>query len=468
VPFPTDIRVLEVEPFFQYEQARTPLKFGGVVMNGALYCHVRTRVENRAGQVAEGWGAIFLADAWAWPQIQAGHETAEKLMGDFVVAWCRHVESIDEFAHPIDISWRLEPDMMPLAERICREAEVDETMPRMAALVSASPVDAALHDAFGNAANIDVYQGYGPEHMPHDLSTLLGPKFTGRYIADYLKPLPKWIDAFHLVGGLDKLTQAEITAEDPQDDFPVSLDEWIRFEGLHCLKVKLRGNDLDWDLERMLAVVSIAREEHAKLGADNHRIGELTLTADTNEMCDSPQYMVELLQKLRERDVRAFDSLLYVEQPCERDLRRRMIDVRELAAIKPVIVDEALASLEDLQLALELGYSGAALKSCKCQSAELVIAAKLSELGLLLAVQDLTNPGIALLHSAGLAGRLGTIRGVESNSRQFYPATSEPERRVHPGFYRLNKGRINTSTLGGSGLGYRWDEIGRQLAKEVV
>ena len=58
-----------------------------------------------------------------------------------------------------------------------------------------------------------------------------------------------------------------------------------------------------------------------------------------------------------------------------------MLDVRKLAAIKPVIVDEALASLEDLELALELGYSGAALKSCKCQSEELVIAARLTEHG---------------------------------------------------------------------------------------
>jgi L-alanine-DL-glutamate epimerase-like enolase superfamily enzyme len=328
----------------------------------------------------------------------------------------------------------------------------------MAALVSASPADAALHDAFGNAAGIDVYQGYGPQYMDHDLSMWLGPKFTGRYISDYLRPLDRWVDAFHLVGGLDKLTESEIASDDPVDDLPVSLDQWIRYEGLHCLKVKLRGNDLAWDLDRMLAVVAVAREQHRTLG-----VHELWLTADTNEMCESPEYMVELLEKLRQRDAQAFGSLLYVEQPCERDLRRRMFDVRELSAIKPVIVDEALASLDDLELALELGYSGAALKSCKCQSEELVVAAKLTELGLPFAVQDLANPGIALLHSVGLAGRLNTIRGVESNSRQFYPVTSDPERRVHPGVYRLENGRIDTSTICGTGLGYCWNEIARKI-----
>jgi len=454
----TDIRILELEPHFTLEKYRTPLKFGGVVMDNVIYCHVRALVENRAGQRAEGWGAIFISDVWAWPTIAAGHTVGEQLMKDYAIEYCKLAADVDEYAHPIDIFWQLESQMMPLAERVCQARNIDEAMPRMATLVCASPTDAALHDAFGNAAGIDVYQGYGADHMQHDLSQLLGSRFEGRYISDYLHPLDKKVDAFHLVGGLDKLTEAEITADDPEDGIPVSLDQWVRYEGLHCLKVKLRGNDLAWDLERLLNVVAVTREEHAKLG-----INELWLTGDTNEMCESPEYMIELLEKFRAADPPAFESMLYVEQPCERDLRRRMLDVRKLAEVKPVIVDEALASLEDLELALELGYSGAALKSCKCQSEELVIAARLAEYGLPLAVQDLTNPGIALLHSVGLAGRLKTIRGVETNSRQFCPGSSEPERQIHPGVYRLTAGQIDTSTIQGPGLGYRWQEIDREF-----
>ncbi len=448
----SDIRIVEVTPFFSNEKSRTPLKFGGVVMDHVVFCHVRATVENRAGKRGVGWGAIFLSDAWAWPQCAAGHAFAELRMKDYVAQWCRLVEDSMDYAHPIDHFWQLEPQMMPLAEQVAR----DRTMPRMAALVCISPVDAALHDAFGIAAGIDVYQGYGPTHMQWDLSRWLGPKFKNRYLSDYLTPLQKQVDAFHLVGALDKLTKAEITDDDPQDGLPVSLDQWIAYEGIHCLKIKLCGNDLTWDLERILSIVAVAHQEHAQLG-----IEKLWLTADANEMCETPEYLIELLKKLCENDRRAFDSLLYVEQPCERDLRRRMLDVRALAAIKPVLVDEALSSLEDLELALELGYSGAALKSCKCQSEELVLAAKLTEMGLPLAVQDLTNPGIALLQSVGLAGRLKTIRGVESNSRQFFPALNAPEQKIHPGVFRLTHGKIKTNTLRGPGLGYRWNEIGR-------
>ena len=453
----TDIRVLEAEPFFTRETPRTPLKFGSVVMGETIYCHVRVLVENRRNQRAEGWGAILLADFWAWPSHRVSHDFREQEMKELVIEWCRRVELPHEPAHPIELFFNIEPDLAPLAAELSRRHGLAEPMPRLAALICASPLDAAMHDAFGKAAGIDSYNGYGPEYIDHDLSAWLGPEFRGRYVSDYLVPMPREIDAFHLVGGLDKLTAAEITPDDPDDGLPVSLDQWIRHEGLHCLKIKLRGNDMAWDLERMMGVAAVAREEHRRLGIDG-----LWFTADSNEMCESPQYMVELLRKLNDCDSRAFESLLYIEQPCERDLQRRMLDVRELAAIKPVIVDEALSSMEDFDLAVELGYSGAALKTCKCQSAELLITAKAGSLGLALSVQDLANPGIALLQSVGLAGHLRTIRGVESNSRQFFSNTNEAERAVHPGVYHLSDGRIQTHTIRGPGLGYCWEKIGRE------
>lgn len=454
----SDVRLLQAEPHFTREPARTPMKFGGVVMTDALLCHVRAVVENRRCVRAEGWGAIFLADQWAWPQVAAGHTVAESLMRDLVVDWCRLAESDSEFRHPIDFFQEREAELQPAADRVCQAAGLTESMPRMAALISAAPLDAAVHDAFGHANRIDVYDGYGPEHMSHDLSRWLGGDFRGRYVADFLHPLRRTVDAFHLVGGLDPLTEAEQTDDAPDDGLPVTLEQWIRAERLHCLKVKLCGTDPEADLDRLQAVVAVARGEHRRLG-----IEDLWLTLDPNEMCDTPDVMTELLRRFRERDPRGFDSVLYVEQPCERDLNRRRLDVRELAMLTPVIADEALGGLDDLHTALELGYSGAALKSCKCQSEQLIMAALLTERGLPFSVQDLANPGIALLHSVGLAGRLQTIHGVESNSRQFFPSASNPERRVHPGVFRLTNGRIDTRSLSGNGLGYRWNEIGRRF-----
>ena len=53
--------------------------------------------------------------------------------------------------------------------------------------------------------------------------------------------------AWHLVGGLDALEESELTGQEPDDGYPVLLEDWIRRDGLKCLKVKLRGNDAGWD-----------------------------------------------------------------------------------------------------------------------------------------------------------------------------------------------------------------------------
>jgi len=219
--------------------------------------------------------------------------------------------------------------------------------------------------------------------------------------------------------------------------------------------VKLRGTDLDWDVDRIDEVVSIAHEEHERLG-----LSGLWFSADTNEQCDDPEYIVEMIARLKEKNPRAERELLYIEQPTERDLRKSRHDMHRLAKVKPVIIDESLMTLDDFRLALELGWSGIALKACKCQSAALIFASAAEHLRIPYTVQDLTNPGIALVQSVALAGHLRPLRGVEANSRQFFPAANEPESLVHPGVYKLHDGCIDAATITGPGIGYRWDEIG--------
>ncbi len=84
-----------------------------------------------------------------------------------------------------------------------------------------------------------------------------------------------------------------------------------------------------------------------------------------------------------------------------------------------------------------------------------------------LMVQDLTNPMLAIIPHVRLAAHAGTIRGVETNSMQFYPQASADEARVHPGLYQRRGGRLDLSTLGSTGFGYRIDEIARALPEPV-
>lgn len=455
----SDVRVVEAIPYFIEAVARTPLKFGGVVMDRLDYAQVRVEVETRGGKRGVGWGGMFLSDVWAFPDERVPHAQRLAAMREVTRRFARLLVEQNTFGHPIALYHQVEDGLRELTAATSAELGLPVPLPFLGALVSASPADAALHDAFGVANGLSTYDGYGPEFMGHDLSGYLGAEFKGKYPSDYLRKCyePK-VPVFHLVGGLDKLRRSEVDESDPKDGLPNSLEEWVERDGLFCLKVKLRGIDLEWDIARMIEVAAIGREARQRIG--EHR---LHFTADTNEMCDAPQYMVDFLERVRERDPRTFDDILYVEQPTERDLSARRFDMRPVARLKPVLVDESLTGLADFELALGLGWSGIALKACKCQSAELVLAAKAEHMGIPYAIQDLTNPALALLQSVGLAARLHPIMGVEANSHQFYPAFSEPEAAVHPGVFRRQGGVLDTRTLQGPGLGYQMGKISRPL-----
>jgi len=88
--------------------------------------------------------------------------------------------------------------------------------------------------------------------------------------------------------------------------------------------------------------------------------------------------------------------------------------------------------------------------------------------GMTLMVQDLTNPMLAQVPHFLLAAHAGTIMGVECNAMQFYPDASLPDAEVHPGLYQRRNGVLDSSTLSGSGFGYRIDEISRELPEAIV
>jgi len=325
-------------------------------------------------------------------------------------------------------------------------------MPFLGALVSASPLDHAIHDAFGNVNGIDSYRGYGPEHMSSDLSRYLGSGFKGVYPSQFLRQeyLPE-IPLFHLVGGLDLLHEEEVDKTFPRDGIPNSLDKWIERDGVFCLKVKLRGRDMVWDIERTLEVSRIYHDVRGRVRKDLP--GRPFLSADTNEQCESPEYILEYLRKLQEKKEGVFDEILYIEQPTERDLKAHRWDMRSLSNLKPVLIDESLSSIEDFRLAMDLGWSGIALKSCKCLSSDLLFIPMAELAGIPYAVQDLTNPSLAMIESVGLAARIHTIKGVEANSRQFFPKANEAAARVHPDLFHVRNGLVKTHSITGTGLG---------------
>src|SRR4029077_15559715 len=103
--------------------------------------------------------------------------------------------------------------------------------------------------------------------------------------------------------------------------------------------------------------------------------------------------------------------------------------------------------LESLQLAQEMGYTGAALKACKGQSQALLMAAAAQKAKMFLCVQDLPCPGASLIHSAGLAAHVPGVAAIEANSRQYVPAANQPWETRFPGVFRITDGTMQTGVL---------------------
>lgn len=448
----SDIRVIKLEPYFKSDRFRTPLKFGKVIMEESTSLIVKATVENRKGNIAEGYGSMPLADKWAFPDPSIPSEKkleAMKLIGE---RSCKLVEERwgSKYAHPIDIMLSLKSDILRIAKDVDREVGLKIGMPILGVLVSTSPIDAALHDSFGRVNGICSYDGYGPRYMEHDLSFYLGEEFRGRYISDYIRrDYSEKLPIFHLVGALDKLTKDEVDASDPRDGLPVSLEEWIERDGVFCLKVKLSGVDIDWDVKRTKAVAEIAHQTLKNMGIDR-----FYLSADANEMNRDPDATLEYLRKLRKASPLAFDRLLYLEQPIERDLAHRMFSMKKVAEIKPVLADESIVDFKSFELALKLGWSGIAIKTCKWHSSSLIYIAKMEHYGIPYSIQDLTCPGLALIHSASLAARTNPIKGFEYNARQYLPFAYMEIQKRHESLFTVKDGFVKTDTLSPLGLGF--------------
>jgi L-alanine-DL-glutamate epimerase-like enolase superfamily enzyme len=440
----TDIRVCEASVAFLEERLRTPLVLASGTIEKVTRARVEVDVEARDGRRSRGAGEMLLSDAWGFPSAILSHEARDGVMRRVTEGFASRMVDHSEYDHPIGLFEDVVSSLDTLRIEASTRAKLAETLPRLGALVCASASDLAVHDAFGRLLGRSSYAALGRE-FGADLGRWLGPEFAGQFLDELLpaKP-PQSLPVIHLVGGADKLSAGEKSESDPNDGLPVTLEEWIDRDGVFQFKVKLKGSDLDWDLARILAVHRVASSRLAT---------EPVLTVDPNEQCASPAYGVELLMRLREAGPEAFQALVLFEQPTERDLGRSRHDQRALSALRPVLIDEGLTDPADLELAVELGWSGVAYKVCKGLSSSLLVFARAKRLNLTGTVMDLTLPGTAFVHSAGFAAQVESQYGVEANARQYLPAACAEVQARMPGLFRVRDGFIRTEDLTPLGLG---------------
>jgi len=444
----SDVRIEQIKHSYEDFLYRTPIKFGGTEVDRVTLLNVDVIIKTAGGQTAKGFASMPLGNVWGFPSKVLKYDQTLGAMKALAEKIGKITGGYKEYGHPVDLNVALEPSYLKAAAEVVRELKLPEPIPKLCTLVTASPFDSAVHDAFGKLHRRSTYQTYGPDLMTHDLSQYLGPDFKGEYLEKYVLKSPKpRMPLYHLVGAVDAITESDIRKR-VNDGLPETLGEWIQYSGLTHIKIKLNGEDLQWDVDRVVAVDRTTTETQAK-----RHVSQWYYSTDFNEKCPNVDYLLAFIRKVQEKSKSGFERIQYIEQPTKRDLKADRANVMHQASkLRPVVIDESLVDLEHLLLCREMGYTGAALKACKGQANALLMAAAAQKYKMFLCVQDLTCPGASLIHSAGLAAHVPGVAAIEANSRQYVPAANKAWEAKFPGVFDVRDGFIRTGQLDKWGL----------------
>src|SRR5215203_2817975 len=173
----TDMQVEQVTFEFEDFRYRTPYKFGGSEVDRVTMLNVHATIRNSAGKVAKGFGSMSMGNVWAFPSKTMPYEQTLGAMKALAPRIAKITNEYKEYGHPIDVNHALEPAYLEAAALISKERRLDEPIPKLCTLVTASPFDAALHDAYGKLHGRSVYHTYNREFMARDLSSYLGADY---------------------------------------------------------------------------------------------------------------------------------------------------------------------------------------------------------------------------------------------------------------------------------------------------
>jgi L-alanine-DL-glutamate epimerase-like enolase superfamily enzyme len=444
----SDIRVKEVRIGYEDFPYRTPYRFGGRQVDRVTLLDVHCTVETINGRVANGFGSMTMGNLWSFPSKALSYDSTLEAMKRLAGRIGRITTDYTEPGHPIDINFALEPEYLKAATEVTQEMHLDEPIPKLCTLVTASPVDAAIHDAYGKAHGLSCYLIYGPDFMGYDLAHYLTPQFKGEYPSQYLLREPKpWLWCNHSVGASDPIELCDVN-KPLNDGLPQTLAEWIFADGLTHLKIKLDGNNFEGDIARLLRIDRVSTEVETRRG-----VSHWYYSLDFNEQCPNVDYLLEFMRRIKEGSPGAYGRITFIEQPTRRALAAAPLELLfKCSKLKPVVMDESLTDFDALLRGRQLGYTGVALKACKGQTQSMLLNAAAQKFKMYMTAQDLTCPGASLIHSAGIAAHVPQINTLESNAREYLPAANLPWLKRFPGLLEVRDGKLHTEKLAGVGL----------------
>jgi hypothetical protein len=152
-----------------------------------------------------------LGNIWSFPATNTPYETTLAAMKSLALKIAEISRSFSEYSHPLDVNRALEPEYLKAAGDTTREMRLTVAVPKLCMLVTASPFDAAIHDAFGRLHHRNSFGTSGKDFVRHDLAHYLNDEFRSEYLDRYILPtsIPR-VRMYHSVGASDPLTALEV------------------------------------------------------------------------------------------------------------------------------------------------------------------------------------------------------------------------------------------------------------------
>lgn len=448
------IRLVEVEAYIHDVSTRMPFRYGIACMTAAPALHLRLAVEDSTGRTVRGVAADGLPPRWFDKDPgKSLRQNVEDQVRAMTIARDIYLDQGSRAATAAE-HWQA---ALPRVYEDCAAAGLNA----LTSAFGSSFFERAMLDALARLCGLSFFE-------------LLKNDLTGIETASILpnRPLER-LYCRHTVGLGDPVRSSDIAEDDRlRDGLPQSLEECIAEYGLRYFKVKVCGED-ETDLERIENLSGLLEERCAN---------GYSITLDGNEQYKDPLRLIELLKQLEKNPAteRFCERILFIEQPLSRetalsgDVERGL---RQLAAMRPIVLDESDDSLDSFRKAVALGYSGTSHKNCKGIFKSLHNRRLVCELNreagedrYFQSAEDLANlPVIPLQQDLTAVAALG-IPHVERNGHHYFrglehlpPAEARAVLEAHPDLYEpfensarllIRNGELRVASLQCEGFGY--------------
>ncbi len=468
---PIRLKIKTVKMRIEDVRLRMPFKFGIATLTDIPMLMMRVTAEDHRGGSAIGYSCDALPALWF--DKAPGKSINQKIDDQITMAQLAADEYLKKgvsLATPFELWWSVYP--------ILKTQGAERGINALTAGFGSSFPERAMMDAACRIAGVSLFNAL-KENQFGIATGAVHRELAGFDLSSALpeKPLSK-VWCRHTVGLGDPLRSGEIKPEDRiHDGLPQALEEDIDAYGLRYFKVKIDA-DRERNLARLRAMAEIMGEKCP---------AGYFVTLDGNEQIEILEDIAWLLGELCATTAgkKFCDAILFIEQPLSRDSAfapEKNPAIRDLGAIKPLIIDESDNDLDSLLKARDAGYMGISVKNCKgilkavlnkCLLARWKSGAPIGErktFPAILSSEDLTNTGVVPLQEdlATLAA-LG-IEHSERNGHHYFKGLShlsEQEREsalaAHPDLYerkagtvalRIRNGLIQISSIQTPGFGY--------------